>query len=279
MKNLLILMVIFLGTGCGNSVLLAPPPASAQEQMRPWAIIGAFPPEIEYLRSQMTVQYEELIQGRRFFVGELEGRPVVVGVVGVGSVNSSAGTALLIQRFNPRAVIFSGVAGGLGDAEPGDVVLATSLIHYGFGQLTDEGYSPWPTYQPDYVTRNPLYFTPDQTLLSTAQTAGAQLTLSEITVDNVTTQPKIIDGIIESEDVFSEVKSRNEQVRLETGCNTFEEEGAPVAQVCSQLEIPFLIVRGISNRAEEDGFETFQQLSDVAAENANRVVLATLARL
>lgn len=278
-KFLITILALLFCTACGQSIITPPSSASAQEESRPLAIIGTFPLELKYLESQMTVEAEQVVQGRRFLVGQLEGHRVVVTAVGVGSVNASAGTALLIDRFNPRAVILNGVAGGLGDAQPGDVVVATSLIHYGFGQLTDEGYSPWPTYQPDYVTRNPLYFTPDPNLLNTAQTAGSALSLPEITINNVTTQPKVIDGIIESEDIFSEVKSRNEEVRLETGCNTFEEEGAPVAQVCSQLNMPFLIVRGISNRAEEDGFETFQQLSGVAAENANRLVIATLNRL
>ena len=95
-------------------------------------------------------------------------------------------------------------------------------------------------------------------------------------LDGVVTQPKVINGIIESEDIFSEVKARNEEVRLETGCNTFEEEGASVAQVCSQLGMPYLVVRGISNRAEEDGFETFEKLSPVAAKNANLLVIALL---
>ena len=275
MKNLLVLLFLILCCGCGSTVL-SPQPATAQVQERPWAVIGTFPQEIEYLKTQMVISSQEDLQGRQVFLGTLQGKPVVVTAVGVGSVNASAGTSLLIERYNPRAVILNGVAGGLGDAEPGDVVIAGSLIHYGFAQLNDQGYSPWPTYQPDFVTRNPLYFTPDPTLLAAAQLAGEDLVLADVTLNGVVTQPKVIDGIISSEDVFSTVKSRNEDVRAETGCNTFEEEGAPVAQTCSQLGLPFIVVRGISNRAQEDGFETFQVLSPVAAENANRLVLAML---
>jgi adenosylhomocysteine nucleosidase len=278
MKRLYLLLFVLVGCGCGNTVF-TPQPAAAQVQTRPWAIIGAFPLEVEYLKSQMTVLAEETLQGRQVFIGELQGQPVVVGAVGVGSVNSASGTALVIERYNPRGVILNGVAGGLGDAQPGDVVIATSLINYGFGQLTDQGYSPWETYQPDFVTRNPLFFTPDPALLSATQAAGAGLTLPTVTIDGVTSQPKVLDGIIASEDVFSVVKARNEDVRTETGCNTFEEEGASVAQVCSQLGVPFVIVRGISNRAQENGFETFQQLASVAAQNANLLVISVLGQL
>lgn len=249
-------------------------PASAQQG--PIAIVGAFPLETQFLESQMTAQSVVEVQGRRFVLGTLEGHSVVVGTLGVGTINSGSGASLLIERFRPRKVILSGVAGGIGDAKTGDVVVGRQIINYGFGQLNGQGYAPWQTYQPDFVTRNPLFFESDETLVSQALQVGASLQFNSVVINGATRQPIVREGIIATEDVFSEVATRNQQVSLETGCNAFEEEGAAVAQTCFQLNIPFLILRGISNPAQENGFAIFEQFSAQAAENANRVVIELL---
>ena len=278
MKRILLIGIMAVLAGCGGTSFV-PNPAQAQAQIRPILVVGTFPDETAFLESQMVVERELSIQNRRVLEGILGGKSVVLAVVGVGSVNSSSGVSLLIERYQPTAVLLNGVAGGLEEALPGDVVIGTRLLHYGFAQLTDDGYSPWPTYQPDYVTKNPLYFTPDQGLLRLAREAGQQLQLPPITIEGQTRIPKVIEGSISSEDVFSEVLQRNQEIARDYGVNTFEEEGAPVAQTCYQLGIPFLVIRGISNRAEEDGFETFEQLSLVAAEAANRLVLEIIESL
>ena len=278
MKRILLIGIMAVLAGCGGTSFV-PNPAQAQAQIRPILVVGTFPDETAFLESQMVVERELSLQNRRVLEGILGGKSVVLAVVGVGSVNSSSGVSLLIERYQPTAVLLNGVAGGLEEALPGDVVIGTRLLHYGFAQLTDDGYSPWPTYQPDYVTKNPLYFTPDQGLLRLAREAGQQLQLPPITIEGQTRIPKVIEGSISSEDVFSEVLQRNQEIARDYGVNTFEEEGAPVAQTCYQLGIPFLVIRGISNRAEEDGFETFEQLSLVAAEAANRLVLEIIESL
>ena len=173
---------------------------------------------------------------------------VAVGVVGIGSVNSGAGTALVLERFHPSAVIFNGVAGALGGMEPGDVVLGQRSIQYGFAFLDDKGYNPWPTFALNGTDRNPLYFEADPVLLAAGQRAGAVVSLPPLTFQGKTRQPGVMVGCINTEDIFSVVRSRNQSVIDQTGCSLFEEEGGAVAQICFQQKVPCLIVRGFPIR-------------------------------
>ena len=127
MKRVLLIGMVAILAGCGGTSFV-PNPAQAQAQIRPILVVGTFPDETAFLESQMVVERELSIQNRRVLEGTLGGKSVVLAVVGVGSVNSSSGVSLLIERYQPTAVLLNGVAGGLEEALPGDVVIGTRLL-------------------------------------------------------------------------------------------------------------------------------------------------------
>jgi adenosylhomocysteine nucleosidase len=80
--------------------------------------------ETALLERTLTGRLERRIQGVRFVTGALYGRRVVLAESGIGKVNAAMTTTLLIDHFQPRAVLFTGIAGGINpDLAPGDLVI------------------------------------------------------------------------------------------------------------------------------------------------------------
>src|SRR4051794_5959977 len=87
------------------------------------AILGAFPPEVEVIRTKIKNRKDTIIQNIKFSIGLLNGRNVVLAQTGIGKVNAACITSLVLDHFNPAEVIFSGIAGGINmDLHPGDIV-------------------------------------------------------------------------------------------------------------------------------------------------------------
>ncbi len=91
-------------------------------------ILGAMAVETAVLIQQL--ENRQVVQkfGLSFFTGSLRGQEVVIASGGIGTVNAGAATAVLLTHFQPDAVIFTGIAGGLGEAMTGDVVIASKAI-------------------------------------------------------------------------------------------------------------------------------------------------------
>ena len=132
-------------------------------------ILGAFPPELVLLESQMTQKKDTIISQIRFIRGELRGRHVVLAETGVGKVNAAITTVLMIQHFKPREIVFSGIAGGVDPAlTPGDLVIGTQIAYHDFGQVDDAGMHYWATKNPFTKKENPLKFHCDSALINKA---------------------------------------------------------------------------------------------------------------
>lgn len=246
----------------------------------PIGIIGTFPAEASWLLGQLEKKSKVRLGGLSLHTGILRQRRVVVMICGVGSTNAGAGTALLIERFNPRAIILNGVAGGTGPATPNSIVLGTKVVNFGFGyQNADGGYAPWPTYQPSFTQRNPLYFPADGKLLARARAAAKTAHLIPLQFEGKTFAPKVIEGVIASSDNFTVYPPAISDQQKQTGAIALEEEGASVAQICLQRGVPCLVVRAISNPAGPDGLKVFEKLGTATAANAQRLVAEIVAGL
>ena len=252
----------------------------SHNQHKPIAIIGAMPIELAWLQRQLTATEVKNHFGLAFHTGRLGDKRVVVVVGGVGLVNSAAATALLIERFQPAAIVFTGVAGGLGDVRPGDVVIGEKTVQYDFGQLERTGMTMWETFQPSFSDRNPLFFPADADLLKVAQGVATQVKLPTLAYDELTYRPKIVTGIIATKNFFSADGAYNAHIQDQTGCIALEMEGAAVAQICFQQDVPCLVIRSISNMANETnetGLAVYRQLKKPTAENAQRLVAEMVA--
>ncbi len=276
-------LLLGLVAGCGSQAVLAPATAQTAGASQ-ILVLASQPSEIDLWRAALESPRTVNLQGRQFTVGTFAGRSVAAGIAGIGLVNSGAGTALAIEEFQPRAVLFNGTAGGLGVAT-GDVVLGERCIQYSFAFQNATAYQPWPTFPndqpppPAQLVRNPLYFAADPALLAAGERAASTVSLPPLTFAGQTRQPGVVKAGINTGDVFSVDLQANLAEAQQTGCQLFEQEGGAVAQICYQLNIPCLIVRSVSNPADESGFAIYEELGDVAADNAQRVTMEIVRQL
>ncbi len=234
-------------------------------------IIGALPEEISMLVDSLSDRKDTLIFGQRFYTGRLASKPVVVVESGIGKVNAAFSTTLLLSNFSVGRVIFTGVAGGVNpEYYPGDIVIATTVFHHDFGITDHEGFKLWQTWDVISKSRNPREFKCDSLMAVSVLKIAEKLKLNPVGQR----MPKVYAGKIATGDVF--VSSRDKAVWLfrDLGAAATEMEGAAVAQLCYQLKIPFLIVRSLSDNANNHARMDFDSFKVVASRNSAGLVLA-----
>lgn len=237
------------------------------------AIIGAFETEVELLRNKIENKKESIIAGVHFYTGTLNGKPIILSRAGIGKVNAAITTTVLLEHFKPKAILFSGIAGAMNpDLSPGDIVVAKQIAYHDYGRLSPNGLEKWGTLNPYNFSRNPIYFPCDSILLATATTASQQTRLEKIEQH----QPKIFFGNIVTGDIFLADSKKNKALREEFNADATEMEGAAVAQVCYQQKVPFLIIRSLSDSANDSATLDFVKYGKLAAENSATLVLAIL---
>ncbi len=201
----------------------------------------------------------DAIEARR---GTLDGRAVVIAASGVGKVRAAVTATLLVERFRCRALVLSGVAGGLSeDAHIGDLVVADRVIDVDYGRLTPEGrivYQPGvlpiPEEKPD-----PGYLLPQPLL------ARVRERLDEL-------EPDVTLGTILTTDAYLAAPTERDQLAGEWGGLAIEMEGSALCGVAERFGLPWLVVRALSDRAGEDSLDDFNAFLDAAAASSARLV-------
>ncbi|HUS72250.1 MAG TPA: 5'-methylthioadenosine/adenosylhomocysteine nucleosidase [Sedimentisphaerales bacterium] len=237
------------------------------------AILGAFNKEVMMLEKQLTDKQQQRIEGMRFVTGRLHGKSVVVAWTGIGKVNAAMTTTLLIEHFRPSEVIFSGIAGGVNpQLQPGDIVIAAETAHHDMGILQEDGFYNRGVINPLDGHRNPVYLPADERLLKLAEKAAEQVELETIKTTVGVRSPKIIKGIIVTGDVFVASPAKCAELREKLNADAVEMEGAAVAQICYQRQIPHLVVRSISDKADETAREDSMMFQEMAAKNSSTLI-------
>ncbi len=244
---------------------------------RPTLLLAAFGREAQLLEERLTDRREERVAGIACRTGRLAGRPVVLAKTGVGKVNAAMTTAVALAHYRPAEVIFTGIAGALrGDLAPGDIVVASGTVHHDFGKLHAEGFEPTQTRSPIDGLRNPLVLEADPRLVALALEAAKTIQFDKIETEAGPRQPKVIAGTIATGDTFIASPRKREEIRLRHDACAVEMEGAAVAQVCLQLRTPWVIIRSISDRADERAVTDVKAFHRTAAANAGRLVIGML---
>jgi adenosylhomocysteine nucleosidase len=181
-------------------------------------------------------------------------------------------TAVLIDRFHPARVIFTGIAGSLDpNLRLGDVVVGKSTTQHDYGIIEKDSFKQTATYG-FARKRNPLFIEGDPNLIALAQKATQKVSLELCSADsNRPARVKI--GIIVTGDVFIASNVKKRQLHNDFQADAVEKEGAAVAQVCYQQNTPCLIIRGLSDNADESAHKTMQTRFNLAADNAARVAI------
>lgn len=241
-------------------------------------ILGAFPPELVLLESEMTNKRDTVISQVRFIRGVLRGRNVVMAETGVGKVNAAITTVLLIEHFQPREIVFSGIAGGVDPAlSPGDLVIGTEVTYHDFGQVDDAKMHYWPTKNPFTKKENPLKFPCDSALVAKSLTVSQALKLAKVERNNGSFAPAVKKGVIVTGDVFVSSEKITRRLRQDLNAAATEMEGAAIAQACYQRNTPFLIIRSLSDKADGGAIHDMDKFLKVAAHNAATLVMAVIA--
>ncbi len=241
------------------------------------AILGAFEQEIILLEDELTDVQEQIIEGIRFVSGKLSGKRVVIAFTGIGKVNAAMTTTLLIEHFKPDKVIFTGIAGAVNQQlQPGDIVIAAKTAHHDMGTLWAEGLFHKGVKNRLNGWENPVFFDGDEHLLKLAERAAQQVEFSSIRIISGQRSPKVVKGVVVTGDSFIASADKCAELRKKLNADAVEMEGAAVAQLCYQRGIGFLVIRSISDNADEGAVLDKQTFYILAAKNSSSLVIEML---
>jgi len=268
------------------------------------AVISAFEPELQRLRSKAEIAQTKVINGRSYYVGKLEGNNVVLLLSGVSMVNAAMATQTLLDHFNVKEIVFSGIAGGVNPGlHVGDVTVPAAWGQYqeqAFARAVETG---WDTGRqgaefgnygmmfphsvsvvnddthPDKSERR-FWFPVDQKSLDIAKKLIGKVTLNKCAAADkcLTTAPAIVvGGKGVSGPTFVDNAEYRSWVWTTFSADALDMETASVAAVAYTNHTPLIAFRSLSDLAgggpgkNESG--TFFKL---AADNSAEVVLAFL---
>ncbi|MDF1618667.1 5'-methylthioadenosine/adenosylhomocysteine nucleosidase [Petrocella sp. FN5] len=224
-------------------------------------IIGAMEEEVLTLKEKMDLKEVRSIASLEFYVGSMSGASVVIVKGGIGKVNSAVCTQILIDCFHVDAIINTGVAGALSDAlEIGDVVISSDTIQHdmdatGFGYALGE------------VPRmGCIAYKADQHLIKIAKNATDVLS----SATNV-----YVERIVSGDQFISDIKKKIWLLdKFDAYCT--EMEGGAVAQASYLNKIPFVIIRSISDKADDSAEMNFNEFTQLAASNSCKIIIKML---
>ena len=219
-------------------------------------IIGAMDIEIEKINACLVNKKEETISGVTYTRGTLGKTEVVTAICGVGKVFAAICTQTMILRYKPDAIINSGIAGTLSDkiGVLGTVV-ATALVQH------DMDTSPLGDPRGLISGINVIQFPADETL-------------AEKICANIETP--YIRGVIASGDCFVADIKKKEDIRDTFNASACEMEGASVAHVCYMNNVPFCVVRTISDGADGGGELSYEEFRVKAADLSSEIMIKTI---
>ncbi len=219
-------------------------------------IITAELKELEAIKSKMKVEEEKIIYQLTFFLGKIGEKECVLVQGRVGKVNAARTAQILIDHFPVTAVINIGVAGSLNEIlKIGDIVIGEELIQHDF-DVTAFGH------EKGYISDTGKVFESNKKLINLAQRAKEQ----------IQGKYSIKKGVIASGDIFCTSKKMKEKIKEKFGADCVEMEGAAIAQVCFLDQIPFLVIRSISDSPNEENQIDFEKFIELAAQNVSELL-------
>lgn len=243
---------------------------------RPLAVVGAMHEEMRALLPLLGAAVTSERGGRTFHRGTLHGHDLVLVRSGIGKVAAAATAALLVDRFDVRAVVFTGVAGGLGAGiAVGDVVVATSLLQH------DMDASPlFPRHEVPLTGRS--RFAVDAGLADALAAAAARCLAAPASIAPAATlaalgigRPSLHRGLVVSGDRFVSSAAQSDALRADVpDALAVEMEGAALAQVCADFGCPFAVLRTISDRADDNAHVDFPRFIDEVASACSRAIVS-----
>jgi len=213
-------------------------------------IIAAMNEEVDAIKKIMTDISIRRIYELEFITGKINGKKVVLVKCGVGKVNAARTTQILLNNFAIEYVINVGTAGSLNEnIEIGDVVIGEKLVQHDF-DVTAAGR------EKGYITDVGKYFYSDKNLIEKTKKT------IEIMKENF----NAFIGTIATGDIFVQEIKVKDEIKKEFNADCTEMEGAAIAQVCTLDNIPFIVVRSISDKPNGKNAIDFEKYLELACE-------------
>lgn len=225
--------------------------------MNKFGIIAAMQEEMIEIEKIMEQKQTKKIYELNFITGKINSVDVVLVEAGVGKVNASRTTQILIDNFNVEAIINVGSAGSANDElDIGDIVIGKRLIQHDF-DITAFGHPK------GYISNVGQYIESDYMLLEKMEQTILKMQDAEF---------KIKIGIIASGDIFCTEPKMKGKIRDKFNADAIEMEGAAIAQVCKLDNIPFIIIRSISDKPNGNNNITFDQFLEKASKRCAKII-------
>uniref|UniRef100_UPI00403FB3E9 5'-methylthioadenosine/adenosylhomocysteine nucleosidase n=1 Tax=Candidatus Enterococcus willemsii TaxID=1857215 RepID=UPI00403FB3E9 len=221
-------------------------------------IIGAMAQEVAVLKAKLDNLKVWEKAGATFYSGNYAGHTLIVVQSGIGKVLSSITTSLLIQQYEVEAIVNTGSAGGIGEGlAVGDLVISEKLAYHD-ADATGFGYA-----YGQIPGGMPLYYEADRKLVAAVEKA-AEKTGHQVKKGLIVTG----DSFIDNPEKIAEILGHFPDA---LAC---EMEGAAIAQTAMQFNVPFLVVRAMSDTADHAATQTFDEFIEEAGKRSAEMVLA-----
>lgn len=225
--------------------------------MKRYGIIAAMQEEMQEIKKIMTEIKERKIYELNFITGIIKNKEVVLVESGVGKVNAARTTQILIDNFELDEIINVGSAGAVNsELNIGDIVIGKKLVQHDF-DITAFGHPK------GYISNVGEYVESDSKLIEKMEQVILKLKKEEY---------KIKIGTIVSGDIFCTEVKMKEKIRNKFNAEAVEMEGAAIAQVCKLDNIPFIIIRSISDTPNGSNNITFDQFLVKASKRCAEII-------
>lgn len=222
-------------------------------------VIGAMDEEIHYMKQALDIYGESVHAMGKYFEGTYANKEVVLCKSGVGKVNAAITTQILIDRFKVTHILFTGVAGALHpELEIGDIVISSSALQHdmdasALGPHFPQGTIPMFDHESDFAACPRL------------------VQLAEKAADKIN-GVQVRTGRVLSGDQFIANRETVEKYYHQFDGACIEMEGSAVAQTSFLNDIPFVIIRSISDKANGEAEVNFTEFTKLAAERSSLMV-------
>ena len=225
--------------------------------MKIYGIIAAMQEEMQEIKKIMVEIEEKKVYELTFFEGKINEKNVVLVESGVGKVNAARTTQILIDNFKVEAIINVGSAGcANNELEIGDIVIGKKLVQHDF-DITAFGHPK------GFISNVGENVESDSELIRKMEQTIPKLQDKEF---------KIKVGTIASGDIFCTEKTMKDKIRTKFNADAIEMEGSAIAQVCKLDNIPFIVIRSISDNPNGNNNITFEQFLEKASKRCAQII-------
>lgn len=219
-------------------------------------IIGAMESEVAILKERMSDVSVVTKASMQFYKGKLQGVDVVIVKCGIGKVNAAICTQILIDEFGITGIINTGVAGSLkNEINIGDIVISSDALEHDMN-VKSLGYGRGTI--PDMETS---IFKADERLITIAETCCKELT-----------DINVYKGRVVSGDIFVSRKKTKEKLAARFDGYCTEMEGGAIAHCAYLNDVPFVVIRSISDKADDSASMNYSEFETMAIKNSVKLI-------